>query len=456
MNTMLQNSAIIDFLFDLESERRVLSAMLYSEDACIEAYSTLASSDFYSPKHATIFDLTCSLYEREVRPTFVELLKEAHSLKILTNPKDIEELKYITEHYIDDGNVKYWIKNIKDKARLRTFELFLRRSYQNLLERQEPNLDVEQVLMEAEEELTNLTALEIDDTVDTPSEVAKLGYDEVERRFTRFKEIKELHKGILPLDGLPTGFDNLNHITLGYKPGDLIILGAQTGHGKTAFALHTAKAIAVEAGKNLLYLNTEMSREQVALRWGSILSGIEHDRIRSGDISETELSMVYRGYSRLRESGFYSYPCPNLTPEKTISIARKFKAQKNIDIMIVDYVGRMDKIDPKLQEWQILEQIVKTQKLLAQNLNIAVMCLVQLNPDGSLQGAKRMKNECDLMLKLSPISKNELEENEELRKYLNPNYYIFIDKNRDGRSGVSIPINFDMQRQVLKDAERIQ
>lgn len=158
----------------------------------------------------------------------------------------------------------------------------------------------------------------------------------------------------------------------------------------------------------------------------------------------------------MRESGFYSYPCPNLTPEKTISIARKFKAQKNIDIMIVDYVGRMDKIDPKLQEWQILEQIVKTQKLLAQNLNIAVMCLVQLNPDGSLQGAKRMKNECDLMLKLSPISKNELEENEELRKYLNPNYYIFIDKNRDGRSGVSIPINFDMQRQILKDAERIQ
>lgn len=456
MNLVLKDTATSQFLYDLESERRVLSAMLNSEDACIEGHSSLRSVDFYAPKHATIFDLICSLFEREIRPTYVELLKEAHSLGILTNPKDIEELQFISEHYIDDENIKYWIKNVKDKARLRIFELFLRTNYQNLINNNDPEIDVEQVLMEAEEELTNLTALEIDDKVDTPSEVAKLGYDEVERRFLRFKEIKELHKGVIPLDGLPTGFDNLNHITLGYKPGDLIILGAQTGHGKTAFALHTAKAIAVEAGKNLLYLNTEMSREQVALRWGSILSGIEHDRIRSGDITETELSIIYKGYASLQESGFYSYPCPNLTPEKTISVARKFKAQKEIDIMIVDYVGRMDKIDPKLQEWQVLEQIVKTQKLLAQNLNIAVMCLVQLNPDGSLQGAKRMKNECDLMLKLSPISRNELEENEELRKYMNPNYYIYIDKNRDGRSGVSIPINFDMQKQILKDAERIQ
>mgnify|MGYP001283591053 FL=1 len=316
-------------------------------------------------------------------------------------------------------------------------------------------MEADDILMSAEEELTTLTALDEDDSIDTPADLATLGYQEVERRFLQFKEIRERYKGVLPLYGLPTGFEDLNHITLGYKPGDLIILGAQTGHGKTAFALHTAKAVAVDNNYNVLYLNTEMSREQIALRWGSILSGIEHDRIRSGDINENELSLVLQGYSRLRDSGFYSYPCPNLTPEKTVSIARKFKAQKNIDMMIVDYVGRMDKLDPRLQEWQMLEQIVKTLKMLAQNLKIVVMCLVQLNPDGTLQGAKRMKNESDLMLKLTPISRDELEENEELKKYLNPNYYLHIEKNRDGRSGVRIPITFDLQRQTMKNAERI-
>jgi len=444
-----------ELFFDLESERRVLSSMLHNEEACIEAYTILTTADFYSPKHAAIFELVSSLFEREVKPTLVELIKESHVLGLFQNTRDIEDIKYIAEHYIDDENIKYWLKKVKDKSRLRKFKQFILSSVNQLAE-EKAEVDVEQVLMKAEEELTNLTALEIDDRIDTPEDLASLGYDEVERRYLRFKEIKEVHKGVLPLYGLPTGFDSLNHLTLGYKSGDLIILGAQTGHGKTAFALHTAKAVAIDAKMNILYLNTEMSREQIALRWGSILSNIEHEKIRSGDINETELSIILNGYSRLRDSGFYSYPCPNLTPEKTVSVARKFKAQKNIDMMIIDYVGRMEKSNPKLQEWQILEQIVKTQKMLAQNLNIVVMCLVQLNPDGTLQGAKRMKNECDLMLTLRPISREEQEENEQLKKYAAmPNYCIYIEKNRDGMSGVPLPIIFDLQKQIMKDAERI-
>ncbi|HPF20656.1 MAG TPA: DnaB-like helicase C-terminal domain-containing protein [Syntrophomonas sp.] len=451
---ILESSQYNQSLFDLESERRVLSAMLHAESACIEAYNSLKASDFFSPLHATVFELTTSLYEREVHPTYVELIKEGHSLGVFANQRDMDELSYIAEHYIDDENIIYWIKRVKDKSRLRRFEMFLRKNYQLLQE--ENDQDVEQTLMLAEEELTNLTALEIDDRIDNPADLARLGYEEVERRFLRFKEIKEKHKGVIPLDGLPTGFDNLNKVTLGYKPGDLIILGAQTGHGKTSFALHTAAAIAVQERHNVIYLNTEMSREQIALRWGSILSGIEHDKVRSGDINESELSRILHAYARLGESGFYSYPCPNLTPEKTISIARKFKTQKHIDIMIIDYVGRMEKQDPKLQEWQILEQIVKTQKMLAQNLKIVVMCLVQLNPDGTLQGAKRMKNECDLMLKLTPISKEEMEESDELKKYdMMPNYAIYIDKNRDGQSGIRIPIYFDLKRQTMMDVKRV-
>jgi replicative DNA helicase len=333
-------------LIDLESERRVLSSMLHSEEACIEACNALQVDDFYSPQHATVFELIKSLYEREVRPTYVEVIKEAHGLGMLTNTRDVEDLKYIAEHYIYDGNIKFWIQKVRDRSRLRKYENFLRRSYQILTE--ELDQDVEQILMSAEEELTNLTALEIDDRVDEPADLANLGYDEVERRFLRYKDIKEKHHGVIPLDGLPTGFYNLNKVTLGYKPGDLIILGAQTGHGKTSFALHTANAIAIKSRHNILYLNTEMSRQQIALRWGSILSGIEHERVRSGEINESELSKILHGYSELRESGFYSYPCPNLTPEKTISIARKFKAQKYIDMMIIDYIGRMDKQDPRL------------------------------------------------------------------------------------------------------------
>jgi replicative DNA helicase len=427
--------------------------MLHSEEACIEAYDGLQAADFYSPRHRTIFELVCGLHEQDVRPTYVELLKEAHRLNLFQDAREIEELRYIVDHHIDEHNVQYWMKRVKDKARLRKFESFLRRSYQLLVE-QEPQ-DVEQLLLDAEEELTNLTALEVDDHVDSPLDLAQLGYEEVQKRFLRYKEIAEERKGVVPLDGLTTGFASLDHITLGYKAGDLVIVGAQTGHGKTALALHTARAVAVDRGQRVLYLNTEMSRTQIALRWGAILSNVEHDLIRRGELTESELSRVLQAYSRLRQSGFYSYPCPNLTPAKTISIARKFKVQHDIKLLVLDYVGRMDKITNNLAEWQVLEQIVKTLKMLAQNLNIAVMCLVQLNEDGTLQGARRMKNECDLMLKLLPISREELEANPELKKYSRCNYWLYIDKNRDGLGGKGIPIYFDKARQTMMDAERI-
>ena len=145
----------------------------------------------------------------------------------------------------------------------------------------------------------------------------------------------------------------------------------------------------------------------------------------------------------------------NLTPEKIVSIGRKFKAQYDIKMMILDYVGRMEKLTPNYAEWQILEQIVKTQKMLAQNLEIAVMCLVQLNEDGSLQGARRMKNECDLMLKMVPVSNEEIEQNEKLKKFRDVNYRLIIDKNRDGRSGIDIMIHFDKARQTLRDARLV-
>jgi len=399
-----------------------------------------------------VFSLICQLYKRDVKPTFAELLKEAQNLNLFRTQQEISELAYIAEHFIEGENIGYWLKRVKDSSRLRKFEAFLRRYHQMIREKQLP---VDDLLMQAEEELTNLTVLDKDDHVDSPQELANLGYAEVERRYLRFKEISEVNKGVLPLDGLPTGFDSLNNVTLGYKPGDLIILGAQTGHGKTAFALHTAKAVTIEHKANILYLNTEMSRVQIALRWGSILSQVEHEKIRSGDLTSREFSEVLQGYSVLSNSGFYSYPCPNLTPEKIVSITRKFKAQYDIKMMILDYVGRMEKLTPNYAEWQILEQIVKTQKMLAQNLEIAVMCLVQLNEDGTLQGARRMKNECDLMIKMVPVTAEEIEQNEKLKRFRDVNYRLIIDKNRDGRSGIDIMIHFDKARQTLRDARLV-
>ena len=180
-----------------------------------------------------------------------------------------------------------------------------------------------------------------------------------------------------------------------------------------------------------------MSKEQIARRWGSILSSVALYQLQSGSLTNEQQETVVQAYSRLKKSGFYSYSIPNLTPQKLDVLARKHKLQQDIKLVILDYVGRMEKILPDMSEWQVLEQIIKSMKLLAQNLQVACLVLVQLNPDGTLQGAKRMENECDLMLKLIPVPEDGQKKIEERLKklYEEFNYRILSKLGMPSRAG---------------------
>ncbi len=423
---MLTERAVRVNLHDTETEARVLSAIINSEQALLETIGVLQEEDFQHTVNKNLFLAATSLYERGIRPTYIELAKELRHSGIIT----LEQLKQISGSFVADGNLAYWLKRLKDLSKLRKLAAAMR-VVADKLRAQE--VDAEAVLLEAEEAIYKLNAEDTSDAVDTPDELATAGAAEVERRYA--------NKG--KLDGLHTGFTELDRITNGYKPGDLVLIGGRTGHGKTALALNIARRIAVVDKQPLLYINTEMSKQQILLRWGAILSGVEHDRIRSGFMAEDELIKVQQSYAQLHDSEFYSYYCPNLSPGKLLSVSRKFHIQKKVKCIIVDYVGRMDKLHPDLKEWQVLEQIVKNMKLLAQTLGIVVIGLVQLNEDERLQGARRMENEADVFMKFKPMEADELLENQ------GRNYWIYVQKNRDGESGVMVPVLFNKRNQVI-------
>ena len=443
-------------LIDLEAEQRVISGMLYSDDACAEAITTLDETDFTDAFNMAIFSIVSSLYVRNVKPTLAEVLKEGLKTELITGKQNVDKLREISNSYIVDENIGYWTQQVKTKAKMRHMETMLRKYHTEI--KTAKDSEAEEILNRASEEFSSLSIIAADEDIQEPGEIAKLGYDLVVQKMERYREMKnENPYGALILDGTPTGIETLDQITLGYKPGDLIILAAQTGHGKTAFALNTALATSVQSNQPCLYINTEMSRQQIALRWGCTLSGIDHGKIRNGAITNEEFSQITEAYRKLTESGVYTVHIPNLTPAKLASISRKAKIKKDVQLIIVDYIGRMETTDPRLQEWQVLYNIIKAQKQLAQNLGCAVMCLVQLNPDGSLQGAKKMKNDCDLMLKLVPVPEEVVREVaiEKGLSYENWNYDLVIDKNRDGQSGNRIPIWFDMPLQKISQAVRV-
>ena len=444
---------------DQESEHRVISGMLHSETACVTSLNELIDDDFSDPFTRSVFQLTDSLYKQGTRPTTAELMKEGMKLGFLEGKKDFDRLQEIITKYIDDGNIGYWIGEVQKSSKGRKAQQLLTKFTQSMADNKK---DIDSLVSEMGSEFFNLSLQSRASKIDTGKDLAEFACALVDERIKKYRENIEACRllGTVPLDGVSTGLPDLDRLTLGYKPGDLILMAAQTGHGKTAFALNTANAVCVKQNNDhMLYVNTEMSREQIIFRWGAILADIPMHQIRAGSLTDQQASEVKKAYrTKLSDSGFLTAYDPNLTPRRLETVTKKMIMQYKIKLMVLDYVGRMD-TSGKVDEWQALRQIIKSQKIMAQNLNIAVMVLVQLNSDGTLQGAKQMKNECDVMMRFELIDKpDKVSDIEQYRKkkFEEFNSYIFLEKSRDSASGIFIPICFDRERQQMRQAKVIK
>lgn len=436
--------------------------MLHSESACIKTIEIVTDNDFSDPFTRDLFMLTQSLFTQNIKPTTVELLKEGQKLGFIKSSEDIEKIRHIAGYYIDEQNIGYWIGKLKDASKGRRFQTLLK-VYAHKINREDT--DMSEIIREASGDMFSLAMDAETEKTLTGKDLAEFGRQKIKSRVNDYRIAQQNAKfpGEAPLEGVPTGFTTLNKMSLGYKPGDLIVLGAQTGHGKTAFALITALAVCVQAKEPLYYLNTEMSKEQLVYRWGSILSGEPMQQIRTGSLSDGQLRLVLDGFSPLAESKFYTddKPLTKLTPQRAEIKIRKHHMQFGIKIAIIDYVGRMQKFQKGYEEWQVLEQIVKSQKELAQDLGIAILILAQLNPDGSLQGAKRIKNECDIMFTLDPAESDDEGSSKKSKKPKKPvngtptrtdvNYYLHVEKARDFESGRDIPLFFNKSKQTITE-----
>jgi replicative DNA helicase len=257
----------MQLITDTEAEQRVISSVLHSENACIETFSTLRDEDFYTPITKNVFSLASCPFIRGIIPTYVEVFREGNTLGLFSNNEDRSDLHYIAEQYIDDKNIKYWLDRVSNASKGRKAQEFLNKYTAEL---QLPNTNIPDLIQRAGSNFMVLAMDSDSEKVDDAETVAELGEILVAENVVKWRKMQDDFKfhGQVPLEGVTTGLPRLDSLVLGYKPGDLIILGAQTGHGKTAFALNTAMAACIDSKTPLLYVNTEMSRTQIAYRWG--------------------------------------------------------------------------------------------------------------------------------------------------------------------------------------------
>ena len=255
-------------------------------------------------------------------------------------------------------------------------------------------------------------------------------------------------------NGAKVGFKGLDYALNGLRKGDLIMFAAKSGHGKTALAMNIARILSYHNGKRVYYLNTEMDTKQMVNRWAAMATKLEYGKIERGEITQSELELYEQWAERFGQSPITLSRIPSLSPEAVKGLAKlEMKISGHVDCLIVDYVGRMNLDQTKgMQEYQIMSTIVKQLKEIAMELDIPILTLAQLNDEGKLEGAKKMRNECDGLFFFYPKqTKIQNEEGETVHMESQTEYLLIKEKVRRGSTEGAIHCEFEKSIQFIRE-----
>ena len=420
MNTKKQNIRREEIgLWDIDLEARILHALCTQETLLADGMALLQKDYFASPTSQRVFEVIQYLYQNNKPVSLVTVYEEAKDLLNKNN-----EWALIESTFASKLDMQFCSEKLKKLLQARELNSLAEEVQEQIKAKEE----ISAVIEKTQNKLFTLTTKEQVENILSPKELSVKILDVVADAMDKKSS-----------GGIMTRYKDLNYITNGgFQHGELIIIGAKTGKGKTAFAMNMMHDIAVVQKIPSLYINTEMNDKQMANRWVSILTkdqNITYRKVATGELTDQEFQHIVESLDRLNNSGFYSITVPDLNIDNLVSIARRFKVQTELRVLVVDYVGRMDTTDNKLQEWQVMKTIAKRLKTLAQQLEITVIMLAQINEGEQLEGSKGMKNECDLFGYLREMSE------EEKFQFNDKNYCLVVQKNRNGPCG-KVPLKF--------------
>jgi replicative DNA helicase len=405
-------------LIDLELEAKTLNAMC-SFGQCLDyGIAEIKKEYFHEPMNRKIFETIKHMYSAGKTVSLMTVYEEIKTIL----SKNHTKWMMVDQSFCSRAEIEYIVGKLKENYKLR--ELY--RVALNISKRINDGDNINEILSELQDRVYGINVEATDVHIVTPEERATSILTTIVDR------VNNKSSG-----GIKTSYGKLNKIINGgYQPGELIILGAETGRGKTAFSLNLSRDIAIMQKYELLYVNTEMNEQQIDIRLATLLTrehaGIKYSDIATGNLQPCQVDVLAENLTLMSQSKFYNVTLPELTVDQVISVANKFKSQKGIKVLIVDYIGRMETTDPKLKEYQVMRSIAKKLKTLAQRLGITVIMLAQLTEEEKLEGAKAIKNEADLFMYLQEMNEANRKEYEKKGGY---NYFLVIDKNRNGPKG---------------------
>lgn len=430
----------------LEAEQSVIGSMLLSKDAIGDVGEILTGRDFYKPQNETLFNVIMDLYSKGEPADPITVSAELNRTGELQRVGGGAYLHTLIASVPTTANATYYARIVRERALLRG-------------------------LVSAGTRIVQLGYAEDGGEVDSLLDAAQAEVHAVAegRQGQDYISLQELSEGILgeleeiennkgKLSGVPTGFSDLDRLTQGLHPGQMVIVAARPAMGKSTLALDFCRSSAIHNKIPAALFSLEMSRSEIAMRLLSAETGVWLSKMRSGEMTSQDWTAVTGRIAEVSSAPLFIDDSPNMSMMEIRSKCRRLKQQHNLGMVVLDYLQLMSsgkRVESRQQE---VSEFSRSLKLLAKELEVPVIAVAQLNR-GPEQRADHRPMLADLR------ESGSLEQDADVVLLLHrPDYYdsedrtgeadIIVAKHRNGPTD-TIPVVFQGAQSRFANMARI-
>ncbi len=350
---------------DVIAEQSVLGGMLLSKDAISDVVEILRERDFYRPAHELIYDAIIDLYGRGEPADPVTVSAELTKRGDLVRAGGAPYLHTLISSVPTAANAGYYAKIIRERAIMRRLveagTKIVQLGYTD-------EGEVDDAVDQAQAEVFAVTERrEADDYVQL-SQLLPAALDEIEK----------ISAGIVG-QGVKTGFKDLDALTNGFHPGNMIVLAARPAVGKSTLGLDIARYASIHKGETSVIFSLEMSRSEITMRMLSAEARVPLNNIRSGNLNEEEWSRMARRMGEISQAPMFIDDSPNLSLMEIRAKSRRLKQRHNLKLIVIDYLQLMTSGKRVENRQQEVAEFSRQLKILAKELNVPVVAISQLN-----------------------------------------------------------------------------
>ena len=351
---------------DLLAEQSAIGGMLLSKDAVADVLETVRGMDFYIAKHETIFEAVMNLYSHGEPTDVIAVTDELTKTGELTRAGGAEYLHTLTALVPTAANAGFYASIVAEKAVLRRLVEAGTRIVQMGYASEGEVVDL---VNNAQAEIYAVTGgVESEDFVPL-TEAVTTAIDEIETAMGRDGKMV----------GVPTGFAELDDLTNGLHPGQLIILAARPALGKSTLGLDFARSAAIKNDMPTIIFSLEMGRSEIAMRLLSAEASVPLQHMRKGTVHTNDWTTIASTRGRINDAPLYIDDSPNMTLVEIRAKCRRLKQRVGLKMVIIDYLQLMTsgkKVESRQQE---VSEFSRALKLLAKELEVPVIAISQLN-----------------------------------------------------------------------------